>query len=320
MTDDKIKFTQGALEALRVRIKEQKEAGNHTWKVLAGMMGVGESTLEAFSRGTYRGDNQALAEEIAKWFRTEEEQELFGHHLLVPGFVPTTTAKYVQGILTFAKLGNMATIMGEPGVGKTMAIADFSRHHSHVFVVTASPLFATPNAFMGKVLEAMNMSLGGRSGWHLSDRIRKVLRARKDPLLCIDEAQHLGEKMLEELRSIHDDTGCGIVFIGNREVTRTVDGTRTANFAQRASRIGKRADLTGPMGHDVKLLLEAWDVVDAREAQFLTDIAMRPGGGALRQMSKVLEQATIVANAEKVKRSLAHLKDAADDLTAGIAA
>ena len=51
-------------------------------------------------------------------------------------------------------------------------------------------------------------------------------------LIIIDEAQHLTKKTLEHLRSISDETGVGICFVGNEEVYSRLKGSGKADFAQ----------------------------------------------------------------------------------------
>jgi DNA transposition AAA+ family ATPase len=314
------KFDDVAPAALAERLRQHKDASGESWKSLAAKIGLGDSTLSAFAAGKYLGDNQAIATELSKWFRTEETQELFGNSFLAPPFQMTTTAKNIHAVLTFAKLSNMAIITGEPGMGKTSALKRFAEQNANVWRVTASPSRSGYNAFFAALLQAMNAPHSGPAGFYLSERVRRLMNQRNAPLIVIDEAQFVGENVIEEVRAIHDDTGCGVVFCGNRQVPGRIDGNHTAQYAQRSSRIGKRLDLTVPTGQDVSIILGAWDVIDQIEIDFLTRIAMLPGAGAIRQMSKVLEQATLMANAMREKRSILHLKDAADDLNAGMVA
>jgi DNA transposition AAA+ family ATPase len=314
------KLDREELKSIQSRLVEYKETSGQSWKVIAGNMGLGESTLSAFAGGTYKGDNQSVALEVSKWFRTEEAQELFGNTDVRPGFQMTATAKYIFAMATYAKLGNIATLIGDPGVGKTFGLRAFAQTNSNVFSVTSSPTRSTYHSFLPALLVEMGVNASSHRASVLSDRVRRVLKFRSAPLVIIDEAQFLSEKLLEELRSIHDETGCGLLFCGNREVSVRIDGNRAAQFAQRSSRVGKRGDLTGPMKGDVETMLEAWGIQNDAEARFLRGIALLPGGGALRQMSKVLEQATLMARAGNEARSILHLKDAADDLNAGLAA
>ncbi len=326
MTDDKMKFTREAIEAIRSRLEETKQTSGRTWKALANDIGVGESTLNLFMTRKYGengapGDLQKLVDNIAIWFRTQDEQrELFASGLMSPGFQQTPTAVDIWALLSYAQMGYMATLVGEPGLGKTMALKRYLETRQNVHMVTASPSRAGYNAFMKALLEKMGGSSHGRSGSELADRVRGVLGRGSGRLLIVDESQHLGLKVIEELRAIHDDVECGVVFTGNKETARAVEGNRTANFAQISSRIAKRVVLDLPKPGDIKVILESWDVLNPDEGKFLASIAMVPGGGALRQMTKVLQLATLMARHHRRLRNLDDLKAAHFDLSAGMAA
>ena len=69
----------------------------------------------------------------------------------------------------------------------------------------------------------------------LSTRIRDRVEGSKG-LIIFDEAQHLSEKAIEEIRSWYDRTGIGIVLQGNAAVLARLDGgTRRAVFAHGTS-------------------------------------------------------------------------------------
>jgi DNA transposition AAA+ family ATPase len=156
--------------------------------------------------------------------------------------------------------------------------------------------------------------------------ISGVIRARlldAQGVLVIDEAQWCSEGALEELRAIHDETGCGLVLAGNREVLTRLEGKqRAAAYAQLFSRISFRHVIERPEPEDVNTLLDAWNVTNPKERDYLARIASRPGGGGLRQMSKVLELASITALGEGdlEGRCLTHVEDAAAQLNTRLAA
>ncbi|CAL4866699.1 hypothetical protein MMA231_00943 [Asticcacaulis sp. MM231] len=104
------------------------------------------------------------------------------------------------------------------------------------------------------------------------------------------------------------------------EVTRNIEGNRSAQFAQRYSRVSMRTIIEVPHPGDVTVLLAAWGVMNSMETKFLTNIAMVPGGGALRSMTKCLELATIIAQGSKAERNINHIKMAWDQLSAGAVA
>jgi len=320
MTQSRKQFTDDQLEALRKRVLDYKETKELSWAELNKKTGIATATLQAFATGKYAGNNQTVATEVERWFTSEDAVDLFGgDDIAAPFFQKTKTAQRIRATLAWARRGNLCTIMGNPGVGKTQSIDAFRREHPNVWSVTAAPSRASFNAIMLAILDEFNVPAGKRSAYQLSELVRRQFRSRDNAVLILDEAQHLGEKALEELRSIYDDTKVGMVFAGNLEVTRNIEGSRTANYAQRFSRVSMRQVILSPEPEDVSLLLDAWGCQDPKQRALATEIAMKPGGGALRSMSKVLELAHVIArDVDGVAEvTLSHVKDAWAQLSSG---
>lgn len=320
-------FDDAKLNGIRKRLIEYKESNGDSWAILGQKTGLGGSTLQAFAYDKYKGNNAGVAAEVEKWFKTSETLQMFPvEDYIVPYFQPTPTAAKIRNTLIWTQRGKMSAIMGHPGLGKTQTLERFKLETHNVVLVTASPTCSTVNAILEAVLEAFEMPPGKRSANQLSGMVRRAFKARDNALLIVDEAQHLGERALEELRAIHDSTKIGLALCGNMEVTRNVEGNRTANFAQRFSRLSMRLMITQPDPKDVTMLLDAWVLDDGHARKLLTEIAMRPGGGALRSMSQTLELATLLARADQPEAgvhapvSYQHVRDAWAQLSAGVAA
>ena len=320
MIDTPVNYTPDELDGLRQKLKDYKSGNGRSWSQIAGAIGMGESTLTAFANGTYNGKVQDKALEIDQWFRSAETLEMFVNVENVPGYLPLPTAESIRDIMTWAKRGNMTSVVSAPGIGKSMAETKFMNDFSSVWNVTASPASRGLNAFLIDILREMGTAIGNRNAHDLSYSVRRHASAKDKPLLIIDEAQHMGELAIEEVRAIHDKTGLGVAFFGNHEMTRTIDGTRTAQFAQRSSRISMREEYLLPQEGDVRMLLEWWNITNEAEYAFLRAVAMRPGGGALRQMTKVLDLATFVARGRRKARDITHIKLASDRLDTGVGA
>jgi hypothetical protein len=135
----------------------------------------------------------------------------------------------------------------------------------------------------------------------LSRRIRDRIR-NTGGLLIFDEAQHLLERSIEEIRSWHDDTGVGVAFFGNETVLARIEGGhRRAAFAQLYSRIGMRLIQNLPLADDARALADAWEVHDDKQVEFLVKKSQQPGG--LRTVTMMLELATMVAASERRRAS-----------------
>jgi DNA transposition AAA+ family ATPase len=135
------------------------------------------------------------------------------------------------------------------------------------------------------------------------------VRHLQNPLLIIDEAQHLTVKSIEEIRSWHDATGIGIALFGNESVQQQLDGgMRSAAFAQIFSRVSLKIVRSFPLAADVDAMLEAWDVHDDKVRDEMHRIAQVPG--ALRGATFALELAHMLASGQGETLDLRHVQDA----------
>lgn len=320
MSNDLIKshFSADEIRELQEQLYAHKKASSDlTWAQLGKEIDVNHSTLSLWATGKYPGDNGSIALKVDRWFRAEEVQLTFlEERPMVPGYLETKTARRIRNLLGFARTGKLNIIIGDPGVGKTRAIEHFALHTPNTWKITGHPTAKSVNGML-KLLSSKILGSIPRGGGaqHLSSVVRDRV-AGVNALIIVDESQHLDELAIEELRSIHDETKVGLVFAGNRTVLSRIEGNREAAFAQRFSRVSLRMLIDKPEPEDVSLLLDAWNVGDREQRAFLSKIAMKPGGGALRSMSNCLELATMLAqDVADTPRNLEHIEDAWSQLS-----
>lgn len=324
----KTAFEMAEREALRDQLREYKAATGLTWTQIGQKAGMNHSTLSAIcSNGMdlskYSND---IFGALHRFFMAAQTlAEIEDQAVTVPGFQATKTSRRIINLCNWARRGNIVAIVGDPGLGKTASLDQYRATTPNAYKVTASPSISTNFAILRAVEAALqatpyyNTSLSNRA---LSAMVRDGLRDAH-AVLIIDEAQWCSEAGLEELRAIHDETKCGLVLAGNRQVLSRLEGKhRAAAYAQLFSRISFRHLIERPEPDDVQVLLDAWKVTSPKERDYLNRIAMRPGGGGLRQMSKVLELASITALGEGQleERCLTHIEDAAAQLNTRLAA
>jgi hypothetical protein len=307
-------YTPADVEAVRQRLVEHKTYESLSWPALAKAIGdVADSTLSGFAGGKYAGDNQLVAWKVNRYFLAEEmrrEEALLAP--VVPDFCMTRTARTIMGQLRWAHGGEMAAIVGNPGMSKTSTFEEYCRVTPNAFIATMNPTTRAVQPMLQEILRAAG-GLGKAAVAHtlfaiLCERL-KGARA----LIIVDEAQHLTDVALDQLRAIHDRLKCGIVLAGNATVlTRVQGGARQADFAQLSSRVSWSQSYLKPYAEDVGVLLDAWGVTNDREREFLGKVAEQPG--ALRLMTQVLKLATLAARADDDDRTLSHLRAAEKQL------
>lgn len=305
-------FTPEEIDALRAKTLEWKTRCGYSWATVQSRTGVAAGTVSQWVPATYKGDNQAIAVKMHRFFLHLETQETIERDApIVPAFRQTKTAGRVMGNLAWAHRGKFTVVVGLPGVGKTAAVDQYVGTNPNVWRITVAPSSGKLNA----MLLALSHAMGGRRQCAASAALTSFVRERlagRRALVVVDEAQRLAPDALEELRALHDETGCGLALVGNPEVLSRVEGaSRSAAFAQLYSRISLRTIINRPDDSDVETLLEAWEITNGREREFLRKIALASGGGGVRSLTNTLEYATVLAQGEdEGPRLLEHIQEA----------
>src|SRR5690606_2961156 len=181
----------------------------------------------------------------------------------------------------------------------------------NVWIATMTPASSGVVTSLEDVCDALGISEGGGARRMFKAIVKRVRDTHG--LLVIDEAQHLSVAALDQLRSIHDATGIGIALVGNEGVYSRMAGGRNASQLDRLfSRIGKRLGLRQSSEADIKAVVKAWGISDAKCMPVLIEIARRPG--ALRALTKVLRLASVTAMAEKRDVCCSDVRAAAREL------
>lgn len=282
-----------------------------TWSEISKRLGIPNGTLSQFgSERGYDGNNHKIAEKIYRYRQLLATQAMIAVEAPeTPGFFPTETSRQLEQMLAMAQRGRIVVGAMGPGTGKTMSARQFTASYPNVFYVAMTPSTAGVNTMQIEVLEALGERDAAGTPQKLSRRIRERLRKLRHPLLILDEAQHLSEKALEEIRSWHDSEGVGIALLGNEGVLQRLEGgNRRMAFAQLFSRVSLKLVRSLPLNADVDALAEAWNIFDDQLITFLRKVCMTPG--ALRSGTMALELASMIAVSNGEVLAKDHLQDA----------
>jgi hypothetical protein len=220
-------------------------------------------------------------------------------------FCLTTTARMILKTLDHCHTrADMGVVIGAAGVGKTTTLSYYADTEEWVYIATMSPATAALNKMLHTVGQAMH--IWGRSPPY-ADIVSGLRERRRRCLLIIDESQHLENRALDGLRSIRDESGCGLILAGNPSVVTRFGGNKEAMFAQFLSRIGMYCRLDRIFPEDCEALCDHHQVVGARARTILKRISNRPGG--LRTIGNIINVARDDAGRGK-PIELQHIQDA----------
>lgn len=285
-------------ETLREEVRATMGADkNLSQAAVAKEAGVSNTTLSQWLNRCYQGDNEAVDAKLRIWLEAYRARLAADQSLPeAPSYVDTPTAARVVAALGYAQIaGDITVAYGAAGLGKTTACRRYQASRPNVWVATMDPACTGVVTCLQEICDALGLpSAGGARA--MSRAITKRVDGTHG-LLVIDEAQHLSVSALDQVRSIHDATGIGIALVGNEGVYARMAGGRNAQALDRLfSRIGKRLALRKSSDADIKALVKAWGIEDAKCLPTLLAIAHGPG--ALRTLTKTLRLASMQAIAE----------------------
>lgn len=282
-----------------------------SWKDVAKRVGVASGTISQFgSDKGYAGDEQKLAESVFRYRQYLAAQSAVQVEMpSEPGYFETETSLQITNMLAFGQRGEIVAAATGAGLGKTRTARHYAACFPNVFYAAMAPSTAGVNNMQIELLEKLGEKNAVGTPQKLSRRIKEKVANLSDPLIIIDEAQHLSEKALEEIRGWNDDVGVGIALLGNiRVLQRLEGGGRQDAFAQLFSRVSLRMVRPLPLSADVEALADAWGIHADPVRAYLHKICMTPGG--LRNGSKALKIATMLAAAQRQMLDAGHLQDA----------
>ena len=299
------------IEDQRNWIVDHRKQTGMSWSELAKRTGIAQGTISQFGgEHGYAGDEEKVAEKVLRFRQLLAAQASIQVDAPeLPGYFETETSKQLTSMLAWAQRGRVVLAALGAGLGKTSAAKQFRACYSNVFLATMTPATAGVNTMQIEVLEALGEKNASGTPQKLSRRIRERVANVGSPLLIVDEAQHLSEKALEEIRGWYDAAGLGIALFGNVGVLQRLQGgNRSDAFAQLFSRVSLKVVRLLPLGGDVDAMAQAWGIFDDSVIAYLRKICMTPGG--LRGGTMALELGSMIAASEKKPLALDHLQDA----------
>lgn len=295
---------------IRAGLRTLVENEETTFKQIALESGLSTGTISSFINDKYNGDNERVSQILQRWL---EKYHAVAELPEPPRFVETQTVKQIWTSMRFASLTeSIAVVCGNPGVGKTEAAREYRRTNNNVWMITITPSCASVLECLTELAFELGMNDAPRRKGPLSRALRRRLEGTQG-LVIIDEADHLGAEVLEELRLLQESTRTGLVLMGNHRVySNMTGGNRTVEFARLFSRIAKRTAINKTKKADVKAIADAWQINGEKELELLQQIAQKPG--ALRILNHSLRLAAMTAHGKGERVNEDYLRQAFREL------
>lgn len=180
--------------------------------------------------------------------------------------VETRGFKYLNQLFNDARLhSNTYGIIGPTGFGKTKTTETIQ--NDNVFVVKSNEYF-TSRAFLEELLRLMGK---GSYGGSLSDMMAQIISTllRLDsPLIIIDEADKLNDKVLYFFISLYNalEGKCGLIIMATPYLKKRIDDGVAKNkkgYQEIYSRIGRNfLEVPKPSKNDISAIIMANGITD----------------------------------------------------------
>jgi DNA transposition AAA+ family ATPase len=204
----------------------------------------------------------------------------------------------------------IAVVVLAAGMGKTFSINHYAAARPNVFKVTMRPSTATVFKIMGELAELFNLSEIERVATRIDRAVgTRLKRNGRHTLLVVDEAQHLKDDAVNQLRYFFDEYGVGIALVGNEELYGRFGDAPKPAYAQLQSRFGLKVRRAAPLAGDIEAVLDAWAIEDPDIRKLGMAIGRKPG--TLRQLTKTLQLAGMIAAGENRNMGVADVRIAA---------
>ncbi len=272
--------------------------------------GASNATLSKWLRGVYeKGDVPAVTARVATWLQTRAEAAR--RDMAAAGLdrhVGLGVTEEIEAALGHAQAtGDVVLVHGRSGCGKSWAAARYCTGRTAAYRLSVTDAVVTLAGLLGRVAHAVGAGAEHPSALAAETAIVSRLENR-GALLVVDEAHHLGPRLLDELRCIRDLAGCGLAMIGGDELWAALASSRRCD--QIIGRIGIRLPLGLAAEADVLELARGVLGRAPAKAERKHLIAAARGAGGLHALRRLFARAWVLA------RAAGHERIAAGDLAA----
>ncbi|HVY34925.1 MAG TPA: AAA family ATPase, partial [Caulobacteraceae bacterium] len=205
LTPSKIEFSDHEHRDIRRDVEQAKTYDGLTEAEVGRQSDVSPSTLNAYLKGSYKGDNNSPAAQLHKWLQARrlalETRSTRPEH---PPFQPLRQSQTIINLLSYAReTGRIVVIAGSPGVCKTASARQFASDTPRTWLATMDDTTAGVSPMLTEILSAMGEPDAKGTPRALSRRVSDKAEEAKS-LIIIDEANHLTDKAIDQLRAIND--------------------------------------------------------------------------------------------------------------------
>lgn len=277
---------------LVVELEKYQQLKGCSWNEIANRTTVSSSILSQWRKNNYKGDNQEVNKTIERFLRIERSKQYATRKELEIVEI-TNTRKIIDVFKTVHRDGIVAAIVGDTGTSKTTSINKYEEDND-VVRISANRSFKFPIEYLRRIHTHKKIGKDGRGTMNkLFQDIVNELKG-KNIILIVDQADYLGLSAIDIFRSLYDESGVGIVFVGLPSFLGTLRGNQP-EVRQISDRIRLKLELKSYSKNDCNNILnQNWP-----DAQSLKEEFYKSSNGSLRVLSALVYHCKRIAGSEK---------------------
>ena len=281
-----------AADELRKALQIELDVSGLSMARAASQMGRHASSLSRWLSSTYTGNNEAVAADVARWLETRADAAR--HSLEGAGLdrhAETAAYKQITTALGYAQAtGDIVTVIGKPGRGKTWAVQHYCEAKTGAYYFPASGAITKMPGLLSRIGSTIGAGSSFRSALEAETAVIDHLRGHGDALLVVDEAQHLRDRLLDELRVIRDHAGCDLALVADETIRMAF-----TRLPQIKGRVGLAIDLKAQPEADVEQIAAGVPKRAPSKAELKMLNAVARGSGGLHALRRLLGGAWMIA-------------------------
>ena len=185
-----------------------------TQTLVAASINMSVSALNAWMKGTYKGDNTRVEKAVSYFLEAQKEAGVeTGKFKKDFDFVETEVYRDVLRSVNLAEYrGEIRPIVGISGVGKSVAIEHIKEDKGASMILVK----CYPGIRKIRLMKKLAIEAGTEGSGTYDDLFEDICARLKGTgrTIVFDEAEHMTIETIDAARRINDFTGCGVVFIG----------------------------------------------------------------------------------------------------------
>ena len=182
--------------------------------------------------------------------------------------VETAVFSRLSAILADAQENSLVmSIVGAAGTGKSFTCRHYAETHRDAFVLSCDCYWSRKD-LLEELLTVMGEDTAGMTIAQMTRRAVKKLRMAESPLIILDEADKLSDRVLNAFITLYNQLEdiCGIILIATSHLEKKLlNGVRhnKQGYNEIWSRLGRKCiPLSGVSAQDIVLVCEANGVTD----------------------------------------------------------